>query len=450
MKNIIAISIIASSLFITGWYLLFSIRYNQAPSKPYKIVDYGPYCDESNYPSFHYSEADIVIEQKDDEKFVGPQEHFLVINEGETLHSILRPHEVSQQEIANLGLAFKPFIRVRDLAAGDLYRFNLQSVDGKANIIDNFVISKLDSNRVPIIYRAKRVADAQFVIETTTPAIKEELAVVELTVDGTLYQTFNQIPFGNELMQRFMGVFFWQMRMPQDVTSGDLIKIVATKKYVQDTFIGFGNIETVTYRQNNKNRFAIYFVAKDQSIRGFFDENGRSLEKEFAYSPVQETTATSNQKWRMHPILKTRIRHNGIDYRGPIGTKIYSIADGEIIEKRFDRNVGNMLRIRHKYGIHSEYFHADTLVEKLKVGSRVKRGQLIGTIGRTGRLCTGPHLHMGLYKMQGHQRKYIELSSLRNILKKAPDLPARYLVEFRQRKEAMAAIVQKDSVTVSR
>jgi murein DD-endopeptidase MepM/ murein hydrolase activator NlpD len=240
-------------------------------------------------------------------------------------------------------------------------------------------------------------------------------------------------------MQRMMNVFAWQMRMPQDVLPGDQIDMLAVKRYIYDEFIGFGPIKSAIYRQKTRTLTGIFFQSKDNKIQGFFDENGKSIEKEFAISPVKETFATSNQKLRLHPVRKIRMRHNGVDYRGAVGTKFYSIADGEIIEKRFDINVGNMIRVLHKYGVHSEYFHADSLADNVHVGQRVKRGQFLGTIGRTGRLCTGPHLHMGLYTMHGDKKKFIELVSLRKMLKSAPDLIGTYAAEFIQHKQTMLA-----------
>lgn len=231
--------------------------------------------------------------------------------------------------------------------------------------------------------------------------------------------------------------------MPEEVAHNDQIELLVKKKFVDNEFIGYGNIESVYYRQQSRTLFAARFVSQDQKIMGFFDEAGVSLEREFLSSPVHEATATSDQKWRFHPVRKMRIRHNGIDYRGTIGTDFFSIADGEVIEKRFDKNVGNMIRVRHKYGVHSEYFHADSLSNQISVGSRVKRGQKLGAIGRTGRLCTGPHLHMGLYKMHGEKRKYIELSSLRNVLKPAQGISQSYMAEYKQHVSSLVALMQK-------
>lgn len=446
MLRISTAILIACGLFITGWYSLVSIK-NEAKKAPLRIVtDFEPTCNETNYLDIGSSESDNVREASEAVRTAKLEEVFLAIDNGQTLHSILRPGKVSEQEIAALGLALTPYLRAKDLAAGDLYRFKLIGLNAQTSIVDSFVIRKLDPNRVPILYQAKRThsepSDAKFSIEISEPKIDEKLALIELTVHGTLYQTFSQIVFGNELMQRLMAIYAWQLRMPKDVAQGDRIEMLVTKKYTLGEFIGYGKVESVYYRQKTRPLFATFFTSKDKKVQGFFDENGKSLEKEFSISPVLETTATSNQQHRFHPIRKIRIRHNGVDYRGTIGTEFFSIADGEVIEKRYDRNVGNMIRVKHRYGVHSEYFHADTLADNVDVGHNVKRGQKLGTIGRTGRLCTGPHLHMGLYKMQGNKRRYIELSSLRNVLRSAPDIGSAYVSEFREHTNNLLAMME--------
>jgi murein DD-endopeptidase MepM/ murein hydrolase activator NlpD len=336
-----------------------------------------------------------------------------------------------------------PYLLVKDLSAGDQYFFSLNSL----NNIETFLIKKLDQNRVETLYEIKNINDS-FVVSVKKPEILEKKETIRLLVTSTLYDTFNQLPYGNELLQRLIEVFAWQ-NLVKEIADDDSIEILVSKKFALGEFIGYGKIHSVYYHQQLKTRFATFFSSIDGMIRGFFDDNGKSLEKEFAYSPVIETTATSNQQSRFHPIRKKRIRHNGIDYRGPIGTEFFSIADGSVIEKRFDKNVGNMIRIKHKHGVYSEYFHANNL-ENLAVGQKVKRGQKLGSIGRTGRLCTGPHLHMGLYKLKDEKRHYIDLLSLKKTLKSAPDIPAKYQNEFNQHKRESIALLKSEHLLANK
>ena len=104
---------------------------------------------------------------------------------------------------------------------------------------------------------------------------------------------------------------------------------------------------------------------------------------------------------RIDPIYKTNKFHYGMDFAAPIGTPIYATGDG-IIEKtknsRSKKDYGNYILINHGYDYQSFYAHLDkVLVSK---GQKIKRGDLIGYVGNTGK-STAPHLHYEVrYKKQ--------------------------------------------------
>lgn len=83
-------------------------------------------------------------------------------------------------------------------------------------------------------------------------------------------------------------------------------------------------------------------------------------------------------------------RHEGIDMAGPVGTPIYSTADGEVIFAGWQRGYGNLIKIRHELGTETRYGHLSKI--RVKVGQKVSRGAQIGDMGNTGR-STGSHLH---------------------------------------------------------
>jgi murein DD-endopeptidase MepM/ murein hydrolase activator NlpD len=96
--------------------------------------------------------------------------------------------------------------------------------------------------------------------------------------------------------------------------------------------------------------------------------------------------------YRIHPIFKVRKLHLGVDFAAKRGTPVYATADGVIISNDVfgGRGFGKHLTISHGYGYHTLYAHMDRVVRR--IGQRVKRGDLIGYVGNTGR-STAPHLH---------------------------------------------------------
>jgi murein DD-endopeptidase MepM/ murein hydrolase activator NlpD len=428
------LSILSVAMFVvgTGWHFL-----QKKSSVPVEevamLAEEAALQRAEEYPLIHLNRWQLQFPPECADTFEDQNEGFVSIVDGQTLHDILRPLKVSLQEIHALSASLKPFLLAKDLAADDLYKIEIATSEARV-VVKSFSIRKLDQNRIPRTYVSTR-ADllteaATFTTKVFAPEIIEATKTIRLQVKSSLFATFKTLPFGVELMQRVISLFAWRISMPKEVHNGDQIELLVTEKYVDKKFVGYGQILSAFYRQNNREFSALYFTTKDKKVQGFYDHKGKSLEKELLLSPVVEATHTSSQKWRLHPVRKIRIRHNGIDFRGPIGTPFFAIGDGVVVEKRFDKNVGNMVRIRHKYGVYSEYFHADSLANTYEVNQTVKRGQIIGTIGRTGRLCTGPHLHLGTYRMAGEKRVYLELASLKNTLKFMPDISKNYRDEF--------------------
>jgi murein DD-endopeptidase MepM/ murein hydrolase activator NlpD len=94
---------------------------------------------------------------------------------------------------------------------------------------------------------------------------------------------------------------------------------------------------------------------------------------------------------RSDPFFFTERVHNGLDFVAPEGKNVYATGDGIVTFVRYSRTgYGNEIVIDHRFGFGSRYAHLNAI--KVKEGEQIKRGQVIGTVGETGR-TTGPHLH---------------------------------------------------------
>ncbi len=110
---------------------------------------------------------------------------------------------------------------------------------------------------------------------------------------------------------------------------------------------------------------------------------------------VDLTRMASGYKWRMHPILKIRKFHKGMDFTAPIGTPIYASGNGKVIRSSRSATYGRVVYIDHGYGYRTIYAHMSKI--KAKRGQSVKRGDLIGYVGNTGRSVSA-HLHYEVRK----------------------------------------------------
>ncbi len=114
-------------------------------------------------------------------------------------------------------------------------------------------------------------------------------------------------------------------------------------------------------------------------------------------------TITSPHGWRIHPTLKTRKFHDGIDIGVPINTPVKATTRGKVVMAQWYNGYGKYIEIDHGNNIHSFYGHLNSY--DVKVGDIVNTGQVIAKsgntagIGKNGKvMTTGPHLHFGVHK----------------------------------------------------
>lgn len=193
-----------------------------------------------------------------------------------------------------------------------------------------------------------------------------------------------------------------------------------------------------------KARRAFHVVDARNGIDGFYDANGRPVERALLRYPVAHLLITSRfATHRKHPILKKDRPHLGVDFAAPRGTPVLAAGDGEIIAAGWSGPFGRQVRIRHDGGLITVYAHLDRITSGVSAGARVERGEVIGSVGASG-LATGPHLHFGLIR----NGKFVD--PLTTALPSPPPLPPSVLGELRatvgEANLRLAAAAERDSV----
>ncbi|MFA7687105.1 MAG: M23 family metallopeptidase [Moheibacter sp.] len=130
--------------------------------------------------------------------------------------------------------------------------------------------------------------------------------------------------------------------------------------------------------------------------------SAKEKEKMLSHLPAIQPVANKDLKrlasgfgMRLHPILKIGKMHNGLDFSAHVGTPIYATGDGKVKSVGRHGGYGNVVVISHGYGYETLYAHMSKF--KVRKGQKIKRGDVIGTVGNTG-LSTGPHLHYEIHK----------------------------------------------------
>ena len=139
-------------------------------------------------------------------------------------------------------------------------------------------------------------------------------------------------------------------------------------------------------------RDIVLYKFGDDKDYGYFDVNGKSVEKALMKTPINGARLSSPFGMRKHPILGYNKMHKGTDFAAPAGTPIMASGSGTITAAKWCGGGGNCVRIKHNTTYETIYAHMQSFAKGIKKGRKVKQGQIIGYVGSTG-MSTGPHLH---------------------------------------------------------
>lgn len=150
------------------------------------------------------------------------------------------------------------------------------------------------------------------------------------------------------------------------------------------------------------NKLTLLTAYQEQSfteIHGMIKNKEKLLAAIPAIQPVSNKNLnriSSGFGYRMDPVLKVIKGHLGLDFSAPIGTPIYATADGRVKDAGYNTGgFGNRVVIAHGGGYETIYGHMVRI--KSRVGDMVKRGEVIGYVGNSGK-STGPHCHYEVHK----------------------------------------------------
>jgi murein DD-endopeptidase MepM/ murein hydrolase activator NlpD len=176
---------------------------------------------------------------------------------------------------------------------------------------------------------------------------------------------------------------------------GDGFKVIYEELYIDDKLLGTGKIYGAQFSRTGSTVTAIPFI--QNGTESYYDTDGNSLRKAFLKAPLQFSRISSRySSGRMHPILRIRRPHFGVDYAAPVGTPVHSIGDGRVIAATSENGSGRMVRIQHNSVYATAYLHLSRFGESIAPGVFVKQGDIIGYVGSSG-LSTGPHLDFRFY-----------------------------------------------------
>lgn len=227
-----------------------------------------------------------------------------------------------------------------------------------------------------------------------------EQELIRGEIENSLFGALGDVPGSAHLAVSLAKVFAWDVDFYKDPRKGDKIEmLVESRYYINDqgtpVFHGYGNILAARYLGATGNYEAFYFETEDGEP-GYYNAEGKSLVREVLRSPLKFQRITSRfNRNRFHPVLKTRRPHRGVDYGAPRNTPVMAVASGRVVTSGRMGGAGIAVEIQHRNKILTQYFHLNKIADGVHKGARVKQGQVIGYVGKTG-LASGYHLHYGM------------------------------------------------------
>ncbi len=187
-------------------------------------------------------------------------------------------------------------------------------------------------------------------------------------------------------------VFGAEIDFYKDLQRGDRFAVVWETRSVDGETIGQGRIVAAQFESRGKT-FQAFLFRDDDGTEGYYTADGQALRRAFLRSPMEFSRITSGfSNARFHPILQTWRAHRGVDYAAPVGTPVRATGDGVVAFAGRQGGYGNVVILRHRGVFSTVYAHLSRFVPRLRNGTRVTQGEVIGYVGQTG-WATGPHLH---------------------------------------------------------
>lgn len=220
-------------------------------------------------------------------------------------------------------------------------------------------------------------------------------AYVSGTIKKNLYETIIALGESPKLAQLFSSIFSWQIDCNSEAQKHGTFEILVEKIYINGNFYDYGKILYASLDTDKRLYEGFYY--NNNGEEAYLDMEGNSLSDGLLRAPMAFYTRISSgyTQSRYHPVLKKYMPHKAIDYAAPRGTPVYAAGDGKITKKFYDRYGGRCIYIEHDDGYLTEYMHLHSYAKISVPGQYVKKGDIIGYVGKTG-TATGNHLHFAV------------------------------------------------------
>ena len=310
------------------------------------------------------------------------------IKKGDTIQKILKKYKVKNNEIQNVINQYKKYSSPSQLFVGNKIDIIIEkNATSDNNSILKFFVPITKSTAIEII----KDSDNKIVSKKIITKLYKRKILAENIISKNLYSSAVGANINPDTIIEFARIFGFEIDFQRDIRKNDYFKILYEKFYDENgEFIKSGSILYAHMTVNNR-EISLYKFGDDDSY-GYFDIHAKSVEKALMKPPINGARLSSPLGMRKHPILGFNQKHMGTDFAAPSGTPIMASGSGTITRAKWCGGGGNCIKIKHNSTYETVYAHMKSFAKGMKVGKKVRQGEIIGYVGSTG-MSTGPHLH---------------------------------------------------------
>lgn len=305
-----------------------------------------------------------------------------IVKRGDTFSRILGRLKIDNLELSKFLSSSKEAKKRLKLKAGD----SIRSLSDHNGAIIKITILTRSGKATDII-----PADVGFEIVPTE--FESRHLFGSGIIQSSLYEALETSGISDKLGSEMADILSSEIDFNRDIRGGDRFSVLYSANYLDNAYISFAQIQALEFINDGEVHRAYFFKDPETGRSAFYTEDGQNVKNAFLRSPLKFSRITSGfSKRRLHPVLKKWRSHKGVDYGAATGTPIMAAGKGTIRYLGTKGAYGRFIEIRHANGVSTRYAHLSKYAKKLKKGSKVEQGQIIGYVGKSG-LATGPHLH---------------------------------------------------------
>ena len=310
------------------------------------------------------------------------------IKKGDTIQKILQQYKIQNNEIQTVINQYKKYGNPNRLLVGNKIDIIVEKIlPANKNLLLKFSVPITKSTTIEIT----KDSENQIISKKIITKLYKKKILSENIIRKNLYSSAIEANINPDTIIEFARIFGFEIDFQRDIRKNDYFKIFYEKYFDENgEFIKSGSI-LYAHMTVNGREISLYKFGDDKEY-GYFDLNGKSVEKALMKTPINGARLSSPFGVRKHPILGFNKLHTGTDFAAPEGTPIMASGSGTITRAKWCGGGGNCIKIKHNSTYTTIYAHMKSFAKGIKVGKKIRQGHIIGYVGSTG-MSTGPHLH---------------------------------------------------------